>query len=113
MPWWLLQESSVGGGHKEWSHLCSASAVARPALVGVYELTPLNTSPKLAHTARSQAQPHTMHVCSGLRNRTAAQAMQERAWVAPAAAGPPAHPPLQDQKAVPQSGWFIEILVKK
>lgn len=54
MPWWLLQESSVGGGHKEWAHLCSASMVARPARVGVHELTHLNMSPDLGHAARSQ-----------------------------------------------------------
>lgn len=37
--------------------------VARPALVGVYELTHLNMSPDRAHTARSQG-PGPIH-CSG------------------------------------------------
>lgn len=48
----------------------SASMVARPALVRVYELTALNMSPKLAHTAGSQGLSplQCTHMCSELRN---------------------------------------------
>lgn len=91
--------------------------VARPALVGggVYELTHLNMSPDRATLpgARVPA-PYNVHMFWAEKGQQPRPCRKGLGKVLPCCSrtSPQTLSP-QDQKAVPQSGWFIEILVKK